>query len=87
MKATVDMAALVVGFQIFDVTTDDTDLGRTGEIAAWCRINNVDTYAILDDLSLDDPNLFQTDELIGITPKISEQVIAHLGNCTVSSIG
>jgi len=68
------------GVKIYDITPDLPTEDRDIEILTWCELNSVKTYAILDDLSLPDPNLFQTTMLDGLTNKIADSIIKHLGD-------
>jgi len=68
------------GVKIYDITPDLPTEDRDIEILTWCELNSVKTYAILDDLSLLDPNLFQTTMLDGLTNKIADSIIKHLGD-------
>ena len=68
------------GVKIYDITPDLPTEDRDIEILTWCELNSVKTYAILDDLSLLHPNLFQTTMLDGLTNKIADSIIKHLGD-------
>jgi len=67
-----------VGVDIYDTTPDLPGEDRVIEIMTWCELNSVKTYAILDDLALPDPNLFQTTMEDGLTEIIVNRVITHL---------
>lgn len=79
-KKKIEQALKRHDLEIFDCTPIIDNNNRGAEIQSWLNNNKVEKFAILDD----DPragiegSFFQTDETIGLTSAIAEQVIAHL---------
>ncbi|MDA8967781.1 HAD domain-containing protein [bacterium] len=82
----VEDALSLHNLEIFDVTptlepeVDGEHVFRHKEIQRWLDTHTPDKFAILDDDSRAniDGSFFQTDETIGLTHEIANQVIAHL---------
>lgn len=79
-RTTVSNALIEYGLEIHDLTPVMYQEQRRVEIRAWLDQNHVERFAILDD----DPgaeiegSFFKTDENLGLTVKIAEEVIRHL---------
>lgn len=79
-RTTVANALAEYGLEIHDLTPVMYQEQRRVEIQAWLDQNHVERFAILDD----DPaaeiqgNFFRTNENLGLTVKIAEEVIRHL---------
>ena len=85
-QSLVEEALSLHKMEIFDVTptlepeVDGEHVFRHKEIQWWLDNHTPDKFAILDDDSRAniDGSFFQTDETIGLTHEIANQVIAHL---------